>query len=648
MIFIAVNLSAQIKTEIEGGLKIGNTSLLDEGIIRFTGSDFEGRVNNNWVSLSNTLNGINNFWQESNGYIYNLNPLGVGINTTIPTAYLHVNGNVKTAGLEANGTIRSSSFIIAENDLITSGKLSMRSENFSYNFGIDQTDGTSISLDIDPYSNDYSNYYSSIRLFKNINSDKNKKLIIYKGDGSYGINHEFSTKDNTVIARTDGNVGIGMSIPHYKLDVNGGIRSNDEIISTNDIQLRLVKGNYGIMHRNNGNHYYIMKTNIGDAYGSVGTTFRPFTLNLSSDDLNLGNSILNIIQSNRSVGVGTNTPDVKLHVDNGTDVSLTGGYLQLGSSTTANIAMDNNEIQARYNGALSTFYIQNEGGNLSIAKNTGKVGIGTTNPTEKLNVNGNILTTGEFISTNPNQLRQVNGPYGLIHRTDNTNYWILSTNENDQYGMWNDYRPFRYKLWNGDLELVNNTMYLDYSTKKVGLGTTTPNQKLDVIGVMRANHNGTQSEYIEIAHGGSNAYINNIGDGDLDFRHDGVTLMSLADSGKLIIGEPSTPGNYKLYVDGGILAEEVKVAISNASDWADDAFDKTPTIESVKSSIQNKSHLKEMPSADFLVENGFSLKEMDAKLLQQIEWLWMHTIRVSEENEVLKNEIQILKNLIKE
>jgi len=113
-----------------------------------------------------------------------------------------------------------------------------------------------------------------------------------------------------------------------------------------------------------------------------------------------------------------------------------------------------------------------------------------------------------------------------------------------------------------------------------------------------------------------------------------------------MIGNVQTPGNYKLYVDGGILAEEVKVALSNASDWADDAFDKTPTIESVKSSIEENSHLREMPSAEFLVENGFSLKRMDAKLLRQIEWLWMHTIRVSEENEQLKKEIKELRILI--
>ena len=65
--------------------------------------------------------------------------------------------------------------------------------------------------------------------------------------------------------------------------------------------------------------------------------------------------------------------------------------------------------------------------------------------------------------------------------------------------------------------------------------------------------------------------------------------------------------------------QKVKVALRDASEWSDDAFDQTPSLEEVENSIHTKSHLPNIPSAGELVENGYELKSMDAKLLAQIE-----------------------------
>jgi trimeric autotransporter adhesin len=116
-------------------------------------------------------------------------------------------------------------------------------------------------------------------------------------------------------------------------------------------------------------------------------------------------------------------------------------------------------------------------------------------------------------------------------------------------------------------------------------------------------------------------------------------LMVLKKSGKVVIGDTTqigTPGNYSLYVQNGMLTERVKVSLKNTTEWSDGAFANTPTLEEVKNSIENQSHLMDMPSAEFLVKNGYELKEMDAKLLQQIEWLWQHVLRLSEENKKLQ------------
>lgn len=68
-----------------------------------------------------------------------------------------------------------------------------------------------------------------------------------------------------------------------------------------------------------------------------------------------------------NVGIGTNLPDTKLQIEDGTNISSTaGGFLQIGASTGANIAADDNQIQARNNGAASRLYMQTTGGDLQI------------------------------------------------------------------------------------------------------------------------------------------------------------------------------------------------------------------------------------------------------------------------------------------
>jgi hypothetical protein len=82
-----------------------------------------------------------------------------------------------------------------------------------------------------------------------------------------------------------------------------------------------------------------------------------------------------------NVGVGTTIPSVKLHVNGGTDAEPgSGGYFVTGSVSSTNIAMDNNEIMARNNGAVSTLYFNNDGGDLAMCVASGNVMIGTTTP----------------------------------------------------------------------------------------------------------------------------------------------------------------------------------------------------------------------------------------------------------------------------
>lgn len=90
-----------------------------------------------------------------------------------------------------------------------------------------------------------------------------------------------------------------------------------------------------------------------------------------------------------SAGIGTTAPAVKLHVAGGSDASLGGGgFIVTGSTTGANISIDDNEIMARSNGAASDLFLNHNGGNLLIngTNATGNVGIGTTAPGNRLHI----------------------------------------------------------------------------------------------------------------------------------------------------------------------------------------------------------------------------------------------------------------------
>lgn len=135
--------------------------------------------------------------------------------------------------------------------------------------------------------------------------------------------------------------------------------------------------------------------------------------------------------------------------------------------------------------------------------------------------------------------------------------------------------------------------------------------------------------------------------GKMTMGRNGVVTIGLNDTKIVSISEEPYWHNYKLYVGGGIRTERVLVDLQN--NWPDYVFEKNyslRSIESVANFIRKNKHLPNIPSAKEIKDNGIDLGEMDAKLLRQIEELWLHMIDVKKENKHLKVENEYYKSII--
>ena len=124
-------------------------------------------------------------------------------------------------------------------------------------------------------------------------------------------------------------------------------------------------------------------------------------------------------------------------------------------------------------------------------------------------------------------------------------------------------------------------------------------------------------------------------------------------NGKIYIGSnasyPNATGNYKLFVEGGILTEKVKVALRSTANWADYVFEKNydlMPLKNVEEYINQHQHLPGIDSAEELSKNGLDLAEMQAKHMAKIEELTLYIIEQNKAIEKNNKDILELKKLV--
>jgi hypothetical protein len=331
--------------------------------------------------------------------------------------------------------------------------------------------------------------------------------------------------------------------------------------------------------------------------------------------------------------------------------------------------------------------------------NSGNVGIGTTTPSDKLDIqNGGIrlqrlpasLTGGDIYGQIFQLQNLVGNADGLVYQADlhqfrnydgtpeftinNGNVGIgtsspqqkldvigrikLRSDNSSSAGIWFTDTNGAQTAFLGQTDQTSagsvgiyhsgDWRFIVNSSGSVGIGTLNPQQKIDVIGriKLRADNSSSAGIWFTDTNGVQTAFLGQTDQtsaGSLGIYHSGDWRFIVNSNGNVGIGTFSPDA--KLAVKGTIHAEEVKVDLSvPGPDYVFEKDYNLMSLEEIKAYIEKHKHLPEVPSAKEMETNGVNLSEMNMILLKKVEELTLYLIEKDKEIQILKKDIKTIKN----
>ena len=317
------------------------------------------------------------------------------------------------------------------------------------------------------------------------------------------------------------NVGIGTTTPSYTLDVAGDVRSTTKFMAgtTTGGNYVLIQPSLDVSALNPGttanggqiqapaNAHLLLDLRNNDSQDSI--AFRYSAANSGTVD-----TIGFVMKGNGNVGIGTTNPSYTLQALGNSGTGWAQGVAEFSNNATSTaVRINNTSAAGRVYGLSSAGTGTSQGeGNFNIFDATasatrfsitssGNVGIGTTAPTVKLDVNGVVKATGFEGPMTPSSVNVVGAGGGAVAA-------IRIEDPNTSAGgfaqlILRDRAPASAddEIWSmrtadgGNLGFgILDNAETSYSEKlsilrngKIGIGSGTPSNKLDVNGTVRVS-----------------------------------------------------------------------------------------------------------------------------------------------------------------
>jgi hypothetical protein len=306
---------------------------------------------------------------------------------------------------------------------------------------------------------------------------------------------------NTLVV-TGSRVGIGTSVPVAKLQVSGNISGSSFTSSVSSGVGFLGTSSFASTASyalNALTASFALNASGGGGGGSGTVTGSVNYISKFTTTTTVGNSV--IYETGSNIGIGTINPNAKLNINSsgslasgsvvfsveGTqgslfsvDDSLSGSLMSVNDISglpILEVFSDDRLVVGTYNSN-------------ALVVTGSRVGIGTNNPVAKLQVNGNISGssfTGSVFGTSSwanNALSASYAPGGGTTLTTGSTYPITSSwaaTSSNIIGGTSNYIP----LWSTNTSLGNSVLYQNSSN--IGIGTTSPVSKLEVVGNISAS-----------------------------------------------------------------------------------------------------------------------------------------------------------------
>jgi len=547
------------------------------------------------TTASNVVNRPLFAWENGNTQLMRILANGfVGIGTTTPTSLFHTNGTVRFENIP---TTTTNTYVLTTD---INGNVSRQ---------LASSLGNSL-----------------------VNNCNTTNFIIKKGATDFTCSQIF---DNGI------GVGIGTVSPTSLFHTNGTLRFQNLTDSTSPFKI--------LGTDNSGN---VFEYNPSELSGTASNDY-----DWLKPDGSFPTSINDDIYTNGNIGINVTNPTASLNTngtlkfENLTD--STSPFKILGTDNSGNVFEYN---PSELSGTASNDYdwLKPDGSfptsiNDDIYTN-GNIGINVTNPTASLNTNGTLKFENLTDSTSPFKILGTDNSGNVFEYNPSE----LSGTASNDYDWLKPDGSFPTSI-NDDI----------YTNGNIGINVTNPTASLNTNGTLKFENLTDSTSPFKIlgTDNSGNVFeynpseLSGTASNDYDWlKPDGSFPTSINDdvytNGKVGINTNVFPNqvgdvnvsSYSLFAKGGILTEEVRVALS--SEWADFVFDKEYKLEPLKNVekfITENKHLKDVPSAKEVEKNGIELGEMNKILLLKIEELTLYLIEMNKKIESQNAEIEKLK-----